>query len=144
MARTARKVLKFPVLDIASSIRMLRETWQADIKRARQRVAMSYFGCGFAQLDAGQRAEVDSHIGFDSSLDIRLRLEPDGHYSVRSGAVDYDADMAHAVTSVPFAGRFDSVASARGLINEAADFLVDDSSFPDIAYALTRKSARGR
>jgi len=65
----------------------------------------------------------------DGLLDVRLQVYPDGRWAVRFGSSDYDQDHHGywGASSVPGSGkRFDAVAVAKDLIEQAKEQYADD------------------
>lgn len=91
-------------------------------------------------------AEIARHLrdirhSVTSSLPVpvRLTLYPNGEYSITFGP-DIPTEY-HSHTTIPLKGKFDSLSTARTLINQAADTVAYEPEWTDIKvhYALTRK-----
>jgi hypothetical protein len=103
----SKKSLKCPVRQIASELRAYRAILRANFR-------------------------TDEEL----CTDVRLQILPDGSWAVHTGDSSYDQDHrgVWGSASVPFSGRFDSMAMARALWNQCVDMAVDGFDGPTLHY----------
>ncbi len=141
MSKSKSKIVRCPVRAIASEIRRLAKFHGANVHLNDRHT-------GVSEYDAGE----------DYSIDVRLQVHESGQWSLHFGDSSYDQDHrgVWGSSSIPVCrgrdghlrvARFDSMAMARSLWNQAVDMAVDGFDGPELAYVkqpLARGLARAR